>query len=92
MPKVITVTAMMRSFSDIIGRVYYRGESFDITKGANVVARILPPKVTSHVSGKELAEIFENAPHLDDDDIADFEKSLTELRAEKDNTEFNKWD
>lgn len=33
MPKVITVTDMVRSFSDIIGRVHYQGESFDIKKG-----------------------------------------------------------
>ena len=36
MPKLITVTDMIRSFSDIVGRVYYNGETFDIKKGANI--------------------------------------------------------
>jgi|GEM_PF-2156552 hypothetical protein len=44
MTQVITVTEMARSFSDIIARVYHKGEEFDIKKGANIVAHISAPK------------------------------------------------
>jgi antitoxin (DNA-binding transcriptional repressor) of toxin-antitoxin stability system len=44
MAQVITVTEMARSFSDIIARVYHKGEEFDIKKGANIVAHISAPK------------------------------------------------
>ena len=41
MPKLITATDMIRSFSDVVSRVYYKGETFDIKKGNNIVGRPL---------------------------------------------------
>lgn len=39
MVQIVKATEAVRSFSDIINRVYYKGESFDIQKGNNIVAK-----------------------------------------------------
>lgn len=54
MAQVITVTEMARSFSDIIGRVYHRGEEFDIKKGSHIVAHI-SPSVQNATPSKKIA-------------------------------------
>jgi antitoxin (DNA-binding transcriptional repressor) of toxin-antitoxin stability system len=92
MPKVITVTDMMRTFSDVIGKVYYQGESFDIKKGANIVARLSPPKVRPTITGKDLRKFLSSMPHLDNDDIDDFETCIRDIRSQKDTKSFSKWD
>ena len=41
---LITVTEAVRSFADIIGRVYYKGDEYEIKKGNQIVAHIGPAK------------------------------------------------
>ena len=91
MPKLITVTDLIRSFSDIIGRVYYKGESFDIKKGPNIVA-MLSPKSKSSMSVSELNTFFKETPHLSDEDVEDFEDILKENRLLKGDGGVNKWE
>jgi antitoxin (DNA-binding transcriptional repressor) of toxin-antitoxin stability system len=38
----ISATAMARSLSDVLNRVYYRGESFLVERGGTPVCRIVP--------------------------------------------------
>ncbi|KAJ6645075.1 Ribonuclease VapC1 [Pseudolycoriella hygida] len=92
MPKVITVTDMVRSFSDIIGRVHYQGESFDIKKGANIVAKIMPVKPNNTIAVKDLNEFFSNGPHLDKDDIEEFGEDINVVKSLKLTDWGNKWD
>ncbi|HJD56703.1 antitoxin [Candidatus Tisiphia endosymbiont of Ptychoptera albimana] len=92
MPKVITVTDMVRSFSDIIGRVHYQGESFDIKKGTNIVARLVPTQNKPTLTLGELNEFFENGPHLDKDDIEGFEEDINVIKSLKLTDWGNKWD
>jgi antitoxin (DNA-binding transcriptional repressor) of toxin-antitoxin stability system len=92
MPKLITVTEMSRSFSDIVGRVHYQGEVFDIKKGANIVARLMPAKVKSTITAGELNEFFLNAPHLSTDDVEEFAQDIKELKSLKDTGGLHKWD
>lgn len=90
--KLITVTDMMRSFSDIVSRVYYKGESFDIKKGSNIVARLSPVNTKSAIAIKDLNSFFKDIPHLDELDSKDFANSINEVRLLNDNSGFNKWD
>ncbi|WP_425362817.1 antitoxin [Candidatus Tisiphia endosymbiont of Hybos culiciformis] len=92
MPKVITVTEAVRSFSDIIGRVHYQRESFDIKKGGNIVARITPAKISDSIAVKDLNEFFRNGPHLDKDDIEEFAKDINTVKSLKLQDWGNKWD
>ena len=42
MSKMVTVTEAARNFSDVVNRVFYRGESMELTRGGTVVARLVP--------------------------------------------------
>ena len=81
MAQQLTVTQMMRSFSDVISQVYYQGKSFDIKKGANIVATLVPSKKKPGMAAKDLKAFFANGPHLDKDDIDDFERAINESRS-----------
>jgi antitoxin (DNA-binding transcriptional repressor) of toxin-antitoxin stability system len=72
----ISVTEASRNFADYINRVVYRGERFVLIRGNKAVAEISP--IVSGKCLKELPEIFEQIPHLSEDD--DFGKDLLENR------------
>lgn len=78
----ISVTEAVRQFSDLINRVYYRGESVILTKGNKAVASIQPIQSEQNkqkkITVRELAEIFKSLPHLDPDDVDLFEKDIEE--------------
>lgn len=92
MPKLITITEMIRSFSDIIGRVHYKRETFDIKKGANIVARLSPAKASPTIAVSDLNGFFLNAPHLADGDSLEFKKDISDLKLLQDNGGLHKWD
>ncbi len=92
MAKLITVTDLVRSFSDIVGRVYYQRETFDIKKGANIVARLSPAKATYTVSIKDLNDFFYNTPHLNQSDIKEFDKTISRIKSLKNTAGEDKWD
>lgn len=88
---LITVTEAARSFSDIIGRVYYKGDEFEIKKGSTVVARLIPSSQKTAFPIKKLNKFFKEGPHLSEDDIEDFQKDIEEIRSLAGDTPF-KWD
>ncbi|MEG8229981.1 antitoxin [Candidatus Rickettsia tasmanensis] len=80
MAQIIRATEFVRSFSDIMNRVYYKGESFDVQKGSHIVARITPAEIKPSVAVRDLEEAFKNGPHLDPEDADQFMKNLEEIR------------
>lgn len=80
MAQIIKATEVVRSFSDIINRVYYKGESFDVQKGNNIVARITPLENKPSVKVGNLDEFFKNGTHLDPEDADQFMKDIEEIR------------
>lgn len=77
----ITATQASRNFSDILNRAQYNGESFEVTRGNEVIARIAPAKPKSMTLG-ELLDAIDNSPGLDPDDARRFEKEIEDLRKE----------
>ena len=79
MSKIITATEATRQFSDLLNKVYYQHQSFDIKRGKEVIARIVPvaPAV---MPIKDLNAFFKNLPALDKEDQKDFENLIKELR------------
>jgi antitoxin (DNA-binding transcriptional repressor) of toxin-antitoxin stability system len=61
----ITATAVVRSFSEILNRVRYRGESFVVERGGEPVCRITPAGAAGFSLG-ELAQLLRDAPRPDD--------------------------
>lgn len=91
MKKLITVTEIMRSFSDIVGRVYYKKDSYYIKKGHNIVARLLPVQGSSMMKVKDLNNLFQSTSCLiNEKDRDDFKVAMDESRALK--TGGDKWD
>lgn len=56
MAEKITATGAAKGFSDLLNRIRYRGESFEITRGGVVVARLGPPAPQGTV--RELFELL----------------------------------
>ena len=80
MTKRISATHAARNFSDLINRVRYQGTSFDIERGNEVIARIVPASVPGTLSIDDLNEQWAQLPRLDKEDAALFEESLRNIR------------
>ena len=77
---LITVTEAVRSFTEIIGRVYYKGEAFDIKKGNQIVAHLSSGKKRATLSVQELNDFFAKAPSLGKEEAVVFLKDLEHLK------------
>ena len=57
----VTVTEAARNFSDLVNRVFYRGESAMLIRNGVTVARLVPPEPETVVTAGELLFGFEQA-------------------------------
>ncbi len=78
--KRLTVTEAVRNFSEILGRVRFKGERFVLLKGGRPVAELGPTDAASPVRLKELPAILESLPHLDPEDADLFARDLESAR------------
>lgn len=60
----ISATRSARNFSELLNRVYYRGEEFVIERGGKPVARLAPAEGTG-LKGAELARLWRAIPKPD---------------------------
>ena len=74
----ISVTEAARHFSELIGRVFYKGESALLLKGGKPMAKVIP--VRRPKMGRELAKLWSKLPHLSHEDAIAFEHDLEEAR------------
>ena len=70
MESKISATDVQRSFSEVLNRVRYRGESFVIQRGGQVVARIVPASAPRMTLG-QLAALLASLPTPDPGFAAD---------------------
>ena len=75
----ISVTEAARNFSDLINRVNYQGQTFLLTRGGKVVARLTGTE--KMMTGAEFAQWWEQRPRLDPEDAEQWERELAEDRA-----------
>jgi antitoxin (DNA-binding transcriptional repressor) of toxin-antitoxin stability system len=61
----ISATDAARSFSDLMNRVHYRGESFVVERGGKAICEILPAKPPKF-SWSELATLLRTLPKPDE--------------------------
>jgi antitoxin (DNA-binding transcriptional repressor) of toxin-antitoxin stability system len=76
----ITATKAARSLSEVLNQVRYQGRRFNVRRGKEVVAQIVPPRPTQGVPIAELNQIFSKLPRLGKDDAEQFAKDLKEIR------------
>jgi antitoxin (DNA-binding transcriptional repressor) of toxin-antitoxin stability system len=72
MKTCVSATKAARSFSDLINRVRYGGESFVVERGGKPICEIVPAKPPVF-SGRELAELLRSLPKPDEDYLAGIE-------------------
>ena len=58
----ITATEAARSFSDLLSRVRWRGESFDIVRNGETVAHMSAAPAAASATVSRLLEVIETAP------------------------------
>lgn len=64
MDSPISATEASRTFSDILNRVRYRGESFRVERGGETVCRIVPATPARFTLGS-LVQLLESRPKPD---------------------------
>jgi antitoxin (DNA-binding transcriptional repressor) of toxin-antitoxin stability system len=72
----ISATAAARSFSELMNRVRYRGESFIVERGGKPICEILPAR-PAKFSGAELANLLRSLPKPDKEFFAVVEDLAT---------------
>jgi len=80
--EAITATEAARSFSDLLNRVYYQGQQFDIQRGRDIVACLVPPGPKGDLPVGQLNQVFAELPRLDLDDAEAFAREIRLLRQE----------
>ena len=77
--KHISATEAARNFSDVLNQVHYRDTSFAITRGQNVVAKLMP--ITKQgISLSELEDLMRRLPALGEQEVKTWHKSIRLLR------------
>jgi len=71
----ISATKTARSFSELMNRVRYRGESFVVERGGKPICEILPAQPPKF-SGRELADLLRSLPKPDEEYLALVERLM----------------
>lgn len=80
MRKHLTVTEVVRNFSEIIGKVRFHGERFVLTKGGRPVAELGPTAAMVRLRLGELPSLLAALPHLHPQDAERFAEDLEKSR------------
>lgn len=86
---IITSTEANRHFSDLLNRVRYQGQSFDIKRGKEIVAKLMPAKPC--MLANEFNDFLKSLPVLEGENRQDFQKIIEEIRSHLAETK-NPWD
>ncbi len=72
MPTRLTVTEAVRNFSEVLGRVRFKGERFVLVRGGKPVAELGPTDAAVPIRLGELPAMLEALPHLEPEDAERF--------------------
>ena len=80
----ITATDAARRFSDVLNQVRYQGAEFDIVRGKEVIARLVPAAPPGGVALDQLDELVRALPRLGPREgerfALDIERGLARMR------------
>lgn len=74
--KRISATEASRTFSELLNRVRYRGDSFVVERGGEPICRIVPASMPKAVTLRAFAELLANAPKPDGEFEVDVRKAI----------------
>ena len=78
--EIIKATEAARSFSALINRVRYHGQQFDIQRGREIVASLVPAGPSGELPIAQLNEVFAELPRLDTADAEAFVNEVQLIR------------
>jgi antitoxin (DNA-binding transcriptional repressor) of toxin-antitoxin stability system len=83
MGKTITATEAVRTFSDLLNTIRFKGSRYTIIRGGKPVAVLGPAASSSHEKTLgELKELLSKIPRLGEE-VAAFEKDIREARTKQ---------
>lgn len=86
----LSITDLVRNFSDYINRVFYRRERFVVLKGNRPVAELRPVPEARTLG--DLLDMLDQIPRLSEEEASSFSDDLADVRAEfNDNTLRDPW-
>jgi hypothetical protein len=80
--QIVKATEAARSFSNLINKVRYHGQQFEIQRGRDIVARIVPAGPGGDLPVADLNQMFTELPGLEPDDAEVFAQEVRRLRQE----------
>ncbi len=89
-PTVVTATELAKNLSDILNRVKYHGEHFEVRRNGETIAILAPRIPEKIVTMRDLIDFLRNGPRPDDEWVADMEAVLAE-RPMLDPKDFPEW-
>jgi prevent-host-death family protein len=92
MAKTLTVTEAARNFSDVVNKVFYRGDSMELTRGGKVVARLVPAVDIEPPTGRQVLAAWKTMVHLTEDEAEAFAKDVESGRVVINQKPAGKWD
>jgi len=75
----LSVTEVVRHFSEYINRITYRGEHFLLLRGKKAVAELGPAPTGKHLG--ELPDLLRSLPHLPKIEADSFAEDLSKARS-----------
>ena len=91
MVKIITVAEAARNLSEVVDRVYHRGEATTLIRSGRPVARIVPV-APGECTGRVLAERLKSTGRFTSEEARDFERDIRGARAELNQPPSSSWD
>lgn len=91
---IISATEASRTLSDILNMVHYQGERYEIKRGNNIVAQIIPASSRKKIASfkvKKLGAFFKQLKMMDADDSDAFLNDIEDIRAQN-KVEDKSWD
>lgn len=77
---IISATEASRSLSNILNKVHYQGETYEIKRGKVIIAKIIPAESKRSVlKVSHLNYLFKHLPHLEPKDQQAFENDIEQI-------------
>ncbi len=76
----ISITHLARNLADVVNRVVYRGERFQVIRGGRPVVELVPPPSARRLG--DLVGILEGLPQLGVDDAERMSRDVEEARTD----------
>jgi antitoxin (DNA-binding transcriptional repressor) of toxin-antitoxin stability system len=72
----VSATEAVRTFSDLLNRIRYRGEEFVVERAGEAVCRMTPAALPRRLTLRELAALLREIPGADADYASDVRRAV----------------